>query len=585
MAHRIQGRSSGGAGSTSPRRPSRGRQWAVLLSVVLAGLGSACRKGTESGRPDLGDLPLPAATRGYILISIDTLRADHLGCYGYSRPTTPFLDSLAKRGTLFEEAYSQYPSTLVSHMSMLTGLHPREHGVFPPNAVLSPEVELLPEVFQRNGFRTAGHTEGGFVSGRFGFRRGFDQFVSHERNRHRQLEQTFQRGVSFLEGLKPDDRFFLFLHTYAVHTPYDAPRQFVEPFWKGEAPAGSFPPSGPELTRRNLSGERPPAPVLEWLEALYDAGIRQTDEVVRRFFADLDRLGLSDDVTVIVTSDHGEELLDHGLFNHTQLYRETLRVPLLVVHPSQRRAVRHGGVVRLIDLAPTLYDLARLKPAGKPSGVSLARLVGRALPPIPGTALADAGDGMRAIYRNGSDGEPTLEGKGAKEGKPGLQSLLLFDPPPANWLPRRVAFDARGGDLELEARAPEERRRLTVRLGGKVLAEAVLSEEWAPLRLHLDAPARLVLEADGCTIPSSATKREPQCDAFELRGVRLTRLELYDIAADPGQRNDLSRTRAKDTRRLLSELMAFRPAAVGKVTTPPLDPELEESLRALGYIQ
>ena len=97
---------------------------------------------------------MPRATRGYVLISIDTLRADHLGLYGYPRPTSPFLDSLARRATVFEEAYAQFPSTLVSHMSMLTGLYPREHGVFPPNAVLSPKVEMLAEVFQRAGFRT-----------------------------------------------------------------------------------------------------------------------------------------------------------------------------------------------------------------------------------------------------------------------------------------------------------------------------------------------------------------------------------------------------------------------------------------------
>lgn len=375
---------------------------AFLLALFLLG----CR-----GPEDLSDIPVVRATRGYIVISIDTLRADHLGCYGYGRPTSPFLDSLAKRGTLFEEAYAQFPSTLVSHMSMFTGLHPREHGVFPPNAVLSPRVEMFPEVFQRHGFRTAGFTEGGFMSGRFGFRRGFDEFHARDRNRNRPLAGTFGRGVDFLKSLERDDRFLLFLHTYAVHAPYDAPDRYQRLFWQGPPPPGSIPATGPALTRQNASGEPLPQAVVDWLAAQYDAGIRQTDEVIQRFFGELERLGLADDVTVIITADHGEELQDHGRFNHTQLYREVLRVPLILLHPDKREAVRHAGVVQLVDLAPTLYELARLKPNGQPTGTSLARLLGHPSPPRPGKAFAENLGDERALY------------KGEREK---LESLLLF---------------------------------------------------------------------------------------------------------------------------------------------------------------
>ncbi len=425
--------------------------------------------------------PIPRTTRGYVVISIDTLRADRLGCYGYPRPTSPFLDSLATRATLFEEAYAQFPSTLVSHMTMFTGLHPREHGVFPPNSVLSPEVETFPEVFRRHGYRTAAYTEGGFVSGRFGFKRGFEVFVARNRDGKRQLEQTFRRGTRYLEALKPDDRFLLFLHTYAVHAPYDAPEPYREPFWSGEPPAGAIPATGPALTRQNALGETLPGPAVDWLGALYDAGVRQTDEVIGRFFADLERLGLADEVTVIVTSDHGEELQEHGRFNHTQLYREVMRVPLMVVHPDHRAAVRHAGIVGLVDLAPTLYELARVRPGGQPTGRSLSRLVGSPAPPLPGTAMADSEDGSRAIYRG--DGRA-------------LESLLLFDPP-----------------------------------AGK------------------------------------------------------PRVELYDVSRDPGQRVDLSGERTRSTRVLLRDLLGFKPRPVAAAAAPPLDPELEAQLKALGYLQ
>ncbi|HYN20600.1 MAG TPA: sulfatase [Thermoanaerobaculia bacterium] len=503
-------------------------------------------------------------------MSIDTLRADHLGCYGYGRPTSPFLDSLAQRATLFEEAYAQFPSTLVSHMSMLTGLHPREHGVFPPNAVLSPEVEMLPEVFRRYGFRTAGFTEGGFMSGRFGFRRGFEAFVARDRNRNRPLEQTFRRGIRFLEGLKKDERFLLFLHTYAVHAPYDAPDRYREPFWPGAPPAGAIPATGPALTRQNALGEALPQPAVNWLTALYDAGIRQTDEVLQTFFADLERLGLADDVTVVVTSDHGEELQEHGRFNHTQLYREVLRVPLLVLHPDQRSAVRHAGVVQLIDLAPTLYELARLKPSGSPTGNSLAPLLGRPAAPVHGTAWADNTGGERALYR----GE-----------RSDLESLLVFDPPAEEWISRRVALDTSAADLTFEARSFQEPRRLTIRHGEDLLAEVGLTPEWSPIHLSLPEPGRLLLEADGCAIAPPKERWDFRCHAFQTRGLRLGRVELYDVARDPLQRRDLSRDETRTTRALLRDLAAFQPRPVAAASAPPLDPKLEAELRALGYLQ
>lgn len=514
--------------------------------------------------------PLPEPTRGYILISIDTLRADHLGCYGYGGPTSPFLDSLAKRATLFEEAYAPYPSTLVSHMSMLTGLHPREHGVFPPNSVLSPEVELLAEVFRRHGFRTAGFTEGGYMSGRFGFRRGFEVFVARDRAHKRQVEQTFRRGVRFLEGLQPDDRFLLFLHTYAVHAPYDAPDSFREPFWKGAPPAGAILATPPALTRQNALGDRLPQPAVDWLTALYDAGIRQTDEVLRSFFADLERLGLTDEVTIVVTSDHGEELQEHGRFNHTQLYREVLRVPLLVIHPDRRTEVRHAGVVQLADLPPTLYELARVKPQGAPTGKSRARLLGQPAPPIPGTVWADNSGGERALYR----GEHS-----------DLDSLLVFDPPAEDWVSRRLVLDTSAEDLTFDARSFQEPRRLTVRQEKDPLAEFRLTPQWSPIRVRLPEPGRVLLDSDGCAAAPPESRRDFRCYAFQVRGLRLGRVELYDVTRDPLQRRDLSREETRTARALLRDLAAFQPRPVAAASAPPLDPKLEEELRALGYLQ
>jgi hypothetical protein len=545
-----------------------------LLPALLVLLALGCGRKAEESAKKVQQVALPRATRGYILISIDTLRADHLGLYGYPKPTSPFLDSLAQRATVFEEAYSQYPSTLVSHMSMLTGLHPREHGVYPPNSVLSDEIEILPEVLQRAGFRTGAFTEGGFLRARYGFRRGFDVFSAQDRQGARKITATFTRASRFLEGLKPEDRFFVFVHTYAVHTPYDAPPKYREPFWSGAEPPNAIPATGPGLTRHNASGELLEPPVVDWLTALYDAGIRQTDEVVRDFFADIDRLGLSDDVTVIVTSDHGEELQDHGKLSHTRLYRETLHVPLMVIHPDQRSGVRHGGVVQLLDLPATLYELARLKPKARTSGVSRAGLLGSEATAEPGTAWAEVAGGERAVYR----GE-----------KKSLESLLLFDPGLDDWVPRRVAFDVNGGNLSFEARSFQRPRRLAVRHGGQRVADASLTPDWMPVRASLPGPGRVELEGDGCVMEepehTHGGQGEYTCRGFQVRGVRLSRVELYDVANDPGQRRDLSRAQSRSTRVLLRDLLAFKPKAVAAASAPPLDPETERNLKALGYLQ
>ncbi|MGB5175506.1 MAG: sulfatase-like hydrolase/transferase, partial [Thermoanaerobaculia bacterium] len=189
------------------------RFWVPVACVAVVALLAGC--GLRQSPPSGGFDPQP--TRGYILISIDTLRADHLGAYGYDRDTSPFLDSLAASGTLFERAVVQYPSTLTSHMSIFTGLYPQEHEVLPPSTVLSGEIETLPEIFQRHGFRTAGHTEGGFMAGGYGFARGFDEFTDTAYGSDTDVERTFRRGLDSLQSLEADEPFFLFLHTYAVH--------------------------------------------------------------------------------------------------------------------------------------------------------------------------------------------------------------------------------------------------------------------------------------------------------------------------------------------------------------------------------
>jgi arylsulfatase A-like enzyme len=178
---------------------------------------------------------------------------------------------------------------------------------------------------------------------------------------------------------------FLFLHTYAPHAPYTPPEPYQELFWKGEPPPGAR-PSDRELTELNLRGVRLPEEVLAWYVALYDATIRYADDVLADFFAEFAALGLDDETTIVITSDHGEEFQEHGRLAHTQLYHETFHVPLILVHPDlssggeraaggrSPRAQRWPGLAESVDLAPILYALSGIEPRTAPSGRDLLRV-------------------------------------------------------------------------------------------------------------------------------------------------------------------------------------------------------------------
>ena len=370
-----------------------------------------------------GNQPVPA--QGVILISLDTLRADHLGLYGYERPTSPFLDELAERGVVFDQAYAQFPSTLTSHMSMLTGLYPAEHGVYPPAGTLAPEIPTVAELLQAQGIRTAGHTEGGYVRGNFGFRRGFDEFDARDRAHDDSTERTFRRGKRFLRSLAPEEPYFLFLHTYAVHAPYEPPEPYRSQFWPGEPPDDAFLPVPANLVAADRDGTPQSEEAVAYYRALYDAEIRHLDDVLRDFFEELAELGLDQRTTVIITSDHGEEFRDHGRFNHDQLYTEVIRVPFLVVGPGVEPR-RSSRVVELVDVAPTVLELAGLGLGDDAAGTIQ--------PPMSGSSLAqalarDASYPKRMAYAEASSGRRALVSSTDGESGDAVLHLLTFPGP------------------------------------------------------------------------------------------------------------------------------------------------------------
>ncbi|MEO8275451.1 MAG: sulfatase [Thermoanaerobaculia bacterium] len=523
----------------------------------------------------------PAPTRGYILISIDALRADHLGVYGYAKPTSPFLDELARRAAVFDHAFAQIPSTLPSHMSMFTGLYPAEHGVFPPSSVLAPEIRTLPEIFLHAGFRTSGHSEGGYVQGGYGFARGFSDWTDTPYADDTDVERTFGKGVAFLRSLSPTDRFFLFLHTYTVHDPYAPPERYRKMFWPGPPPPGAGEASGAHFAAINDGKAQASPEAVAYFEALYDASIRYADDQLRQLFSDIEGAGLARDTTIILTSDHGEEFREHGRLVHTQIYPECLHIPLLIVHPGLTHGVRIGRLVQTIDYAPTLYDLAGIPPPPKLSGVSLKPLLGSPDRALSGEAYAE----LKMMRFNGQ--ALLAERDGALMQANFAAAVMESD---GHWVSKETSFDALPPALDFRAVAFHEPREVEASVDGQPEKKFMLGTDWTGFHLDLPGSARkhrVRLTTAGCASPLELGEgADGRCLSFKLYGPPLERRELFDLSTDPLAAHDLSSDRTDLLRDLLNRLKTgydHRPRAAA--ADQALSEEQIKNLRALGYLQ
>jgi arylsulfatase A-like enzyme len=315
----------------------------------------------------------PEPPRNLVLISIDTLRADFLGTYGYERETSPTLDALASGGVVFESAMSAAPWTLPSHASLLTGLYPSRHGARGEDTALAAPVRTLAQLFADAGFETAAFVNSYYLSERYGFDRGFASFrYAPEFADKVGSSPIGDRAIGWL-GRERREPFFLFLHFYDVHSsyrplPYYA-RRLVRPY-QGRA-NGS--------TRQLLAFRRGLFEIGEedarHLADLYAAEILQLDDVLARVLQALDADGLRDRTLIVVTSDHGEEFLEHGGVAHGRTqYQELLRVPLILNGPGVANGVRIAEPVSLVDVLPTLAGIFGLAVPPDLDGADLSPL-------------------------------------------------------------------------------------------------------------------------------------------------------------------------------------------------------------------
>ena len=548
-------------------------QYRFTLVLLLLAVLSGCTPTPERLLP---------ATRGYIVISIDTLRADHLGAYGYERDTSPFFDSLAERGVLFENAVVQLPGTLPSHMSIFTGLNPREHGVYPPDGLLSPRIATLPEVFAREGFRTAGFTEGGYMSGHYGFARGFETFSDQVEGEADDVETTFERGREFLAALEPSERFFLFLHTYAVHDPYWPPKEYRHRF-RTTPPPGGFPPTGANLSAVNRGKLSVTPEQVEYFKDLYDGSIRYVDDVLASWIGELEAMGLLDETTLIITSDHGEEFLDHGMMVHEQIYHENLHVPLLVLHPKIQGGERIPELVRSIDLAPTLYRIAGIAADHEMNGDSLVPL------------LMNGGDSETRVRTAFAEKYNRSTEALYHQSEAGLYHLLALRPEheaSGTWVRDSAVLDAYEPTIAFRATSFHQPRSVDVLVNGERITTLEMPPTWqeyvVPLPSEAAAPSiyRVEFRADGCISPAEAVgARDERCLAFKVRDMLIERLELFNVDQDPDEEQDLSRIDATRRQLLYEQLEGLEFSVVAPAGREQLDPELTERLKSLGYLQ
>ncbi len=340
-------------------KPGRNR-WVVrsVLVVVTAGsiaiLSNIVAEGSSLMRGE--------ARPNVILVSIDTLRADRLGCYGNTQGITPAIDKLAARGVVFEEAIANAPWTLPSHGGMLTGVQPSALGLYKVTDRLSVHALTLAEVLHDDGYDTGAVVSYVLLDKVYGFHQGFDYFDYVD---EQPAAQVVDKALKFLEP-RTRQKFFLFLHFYDPHWQYEPPADAARKFWPRPVPADvrQF-VAERDFTRFAINWIHGPDTFNEYCLAMYNGEVFEVDRQLERVLRFLVDRQMIDRTLVVITSDHGEEFREHGLVGHgLTLYDESLRVPLVMRLPLMMpEGVRIKGQVQTIDLFPTILSAVGLDPS------------------------------------------------------------------------------------------------------------------------------------------------------------------------------------------------------------------------------
>jgi len=364
-----------------------------------------------------------------VIIAVDTLRPDHLGCYGYGRDTSPAIDALAGRSTLFENAISQSPWTLPSFGSIFTSLYPSQHGAMSAVSRMRESFPTLGEILMERGYATGAIVNASVLKPEYGINRGFE-FYDPTPLEGRVADGTTRDALQWVDD-NSDRPFLLFAHYFDPHEPYSPPAAYAARY-KGDydGPIGDtfvLHDHCPDVLGMAFEGlKRLSAADWNQVRALYDGEIAFADSQIGILLEGLDERGLLSNTLVVFLSDHGEEFYEHKGFGHGHvLYDEVIHVPLMLSLPGRiPEGVRIGRQVRLIDVMPTILDYIGIKASVHMEGVSLKPL------------LAGTGGGTSA-------GSGTVEGTGGNgggTGSPGRISAGQLSASRAAILPADAAY-------------------------------------------------------------------------------------------------------------------------------------------------
>ncbi|UCC39467.1 MAG: sulfatase [Candidatus Aminicenantes bacterium] len=302
-----------------------------------------------------------------LLISLDACRADHLSSYGYHRKTSPFLDSIAAKGIRFANAFVNTHGTTTSHVTLLTSLYQESHKVdydikFVPRSAL-----MIQEILKAHGYTTLAVTDGGRLAHQFGFDRGFIEYD----DRGGGVLKGSKKLIKLINKHRKKDKnpIFAFFHTYEIHSPYFPPKKYQSIF--GEYKSG-FKPSSGNLVEFSKKVYELKQEDLEYIKAMYDAGIRYTDDILQNLFNELQESGFLENYLLIITADHGEEFGEHGgLLHLNKLYDELLHVPLIITGSNIPKGVVDKRLVGSVDIVPTILNQLNIKRLKHMGGISL----------------------------------------------------------------------------------------------------------------------------------------------------------------------------------------------------------------------
>jgi arylsulfatase A-like enzyme len=538
----------------------------LLLAFLIAGTALTlwARRGGKYVCPDCN----------VILISIDTLRADHLGCYGYSADTTPNIDRFSKDAVLFRTAIAHAPSTTPSHASILTSLLPVHHGALRARQQpISDTVKTMAEILRDAGYRTISFNGGGQVSATYGFDRGFELYESEPGT----FAQKVEKATQWMRKNR-DAKFFMFLHTYEVHAPYQADARFMEMFdadYKGDLDDAILPRLLININDGTVAIDAEDA---RHIVNAYDAEIRSMDEAFAQLVRAMDRGELFDNTIVIFTSDHGEEFGEHaqmGRHSHA-LYDEVLRVPLIIRLPGRKFA---GTIVdrqvRGIDILPTVTDLLDLEHLDQFDGASLTPLM---------TRRRD--DERIAVSQIDTRHERIPSSIRTESEKLVLGARTFVEGAAHRWFESKVEFVGTTHGIELPIESFHVPRRVRISVDGKFLKEAVIHPRKQPLGIPSSSPdARVTIESvTPCTRPADVgADLELPCVSFRV----FNPFEFFLLEDDPAEQDNrfddaVQREEISRLRRQLERILASR-----ETPTAPevdVDPRTRERLRALGYV-